>query len=190
MDVWHEDSIMRMRIIFGICCAMLCDLGGVPACAETAVDGRIVRVVYQFTTGGNWGFHLANMKDGRYCVRFGNPGRLTLRIMDRAADICFDTMPASVEHSGERRSQAFDVREKGKRITVVSYHKGSIAAGGSDITLDIATCNRIDGEEVEAHCGSTRYVVHMDGATCAAEILPDRGRNRISTVTCEHYAAE
>jgi len=146
--------------------------------------------VYQFTTGGTWGFHLANMRDGRYCVRFGNPGRLTLRIMDRVSDICFDTIPASVEQSGERRSQAFDVREKGKRITVVSYHKGSIAAAGNDITLDIATCNRIDGEEAEARCGSTRYVVRMDGGTCTAEILPDRGRNRISTVTCEHYAAE
>ena len=87
------------------------------------------------------------MTDNRYCVRFGNPGRLTLKTIDRMADICFDTVPGSVERSRESRSQAFDVREKGKRITVVSYHKGSIAAGGRDITLDVASCSRLEGEE-------------------------------------------
>jgi len=183
-------NAMRRQIIFRNLLVTVAALAAAPAYAETAIDGRIARVVYQFTTGGNWGFHLASMKDGRYCVRFGNPGRLNLRVIDRVADICFDTIPGSVAHSGERRSQAFDVREKGKRITVVSYHKGSITTSASDITLEIATCNRIEGEEAEANCASTWYVVHMDGANCTAEVRPGRGANRISTVTCEHFAAE
>jgi hypothetical protein len=180
---------MRMRTIL-TALAMLFGLAGAPLCAETPVDGHIVRVVYQFTGGGNWGFHLADMKDGRYCLRFGNPGRLTLKMIDRVADICFETMPGSVERSTEHRSQAFDTRQKGKRITVVSYHKGSIAADGGDITLDIATCNRIEGEEPEARCRTTHYVVHMRGESCSAEIRPERGGNRIASISCQHYPAE
>jgi hypothetical protein len=130
------------------------------------------------------------MTDSRYCVRFGNPGRLTLQTIDRMADICFDTVPGSVERSRESRSQAFDVREKGKRITVVSYHKGSIAAGGRDITLDIASCSRLEGEEQEAGCRFNRYVLHIYGETCTAEISLGGRSNRIASVICEHYAAE
>jgi hypothetical protein len=95
-----------------------------------------------------------------------------------------------VERSRESRSQAFDVREKGKRITVVSYHKGSIAAGDGDITLDIASCSRIEGEQQEAGCSSNRYVVHIFGETCTAEISVGGRSNRITSVICEHYAAE
>jgi hypothetical protein len=181
---------MRIRNSLGMCLVMSVGLAAGSAWAESAVDGRIARVVYTFASGGNWGFHLAHMKDNRYCMRFGNPGRLTLRIIDRVADICFDTIPSSVERSRESRSQAFDVREKGKRITVVSYHSGSIAAGGRDITLDIASCDRIEGEEQEARCRSNRYVVHIDGGTCTAEIFLARQPSRTNTITCEHYAAE
>jgi hypothetical protein len=181
---------MTNRMIPALCLVLITGLAPGSARAETAVDGRIVRVVYQFASGGNWGFHLAHMKDNRYCVRFGNPGRLALRTIDRVADICFDRVPGSVERSRESRSQAFDVREKGKRITVVSYHKGSIGAEGRDITLNIASCNRIEGEEKEAGCAPTRYVVHMDGGNCSAEIVPPPRSNRIASVTCEHFAAE
>ena len=65
-----------------------------PAIAQTPVDGRIVRVVYHIVYDGGrpssatWGFHLACMKDGRYCVRLGNPGRLTLAIIAKVGDIC------------------------------------------------------------------------------------------------------
>ena len=149
-----------------------------------------MRVAYQFANGGNWGFHLAHMKDNRYCVRFGNPGRLTRRTIDRVADICFDKIPGSVERSRESRSQAFDVREKGKRITVVSYHKGSVEADGRDIALTIATCTRIEGEEKGAGCAPTRYVVRMDGENCSAEIVAPPRSNHIASVTCEHFAAE
>jgi hypothetical protein len=173
-----------------ICLVAILGIAASAARAETAVDGRIARVVYTFASGGSWGFHLAHMKDNRYCVRFGNPGRLTLKIIDRVADICFATVPGSVERSRESRSQAFDVREKGKRITVVSYHSGSIAAGGRDITLDIASCEKIEGEEHEARCRPNRYVVHIYGGTCTAEISLARQPNRIASVICEHYAAE
>jgi hypothetical protein len=149
-----------------------------------------VRVVYNFATGGNWGFHLAHMKDGSYCVRFGNPGRLTLSVIQRVANICFDKIPGTVERSKESRSRAFDVREKGKQITVVSYQKGSIAAAGSDVTLDIATCNRVEGEETEAHCSPNKYVVHINGADCSAEVTLSAKPNRVSSITCEHYAAQ
>lgn len=88
-----------------------------PAAAQTPVDGRIVRVVYQvvFEGGGpqnsTWGFHLAHMRDGRYCVRFGNPGRLNLAIIQKVGDVCFDTIPGTVERSHESRSQSFDTRK-------------------------------------------------------------------------------
>jgi len=119
-----------------------------PAIAQTPVDGRIVRVVYHIVYDGGgprnatWGFHLAHMKDGRYCVRLGNPGRLTLAIIQKVGDICFDGIPGWVDRSSEQGSRSYNSREKGKQIAVVSYQKGSIAASGSDITLELTTCNR------------------------------------------------
>ena len=166
--------------------ALLCTtaVGVTSLSAETPADGRIVRVVYQVGAKGTWGFHLAHMKDGRYCVHFGNPGRLTLAHMERAASICFDKVPATVDRSGERRSQAFN--ERNQPITLVSYQKGSIVAAGSDITLDITTCTRVEGE-TETHCRPNRYVVRMSGPDCNAEVTLPQGK--AGTTTCEHYAA-
>ena len=180
---------MARPLLTGLATLLFCTAASVTQ-AQSPVDGRIVRVVYQFTSGGNWGFHLAQMKDGRYCVRFGNPGRLPLATIERVANICFDKIPSTVERSAESRSRAFDVREKGKQITVVSYQSGSIAVAGNAVTLDISTCNRVEGENTEARCSPTRYVVHMDGAECRAEVTPAPRSNRIGTTTCEHYAAQ
>jgi hypothetical protein len=181
---------MRIRMILAICLVLSCGLAAGSARAETAVDGRIVRVVYQFASGGSWGFHLAHMKDGRYCVRFGNPGRLRLAIINRVADICFDTIPATVDRSPERRSQAFDVRNK--PITVVHYNMGSIAGAGNEIVFDITTCSRVEGVDKEGPCSPspTRYAVHINGADCSAKVTEPGSRRRITSVTCEHYAAE
>ena len=165
-----------------------------PAAAVTPVDGRIVRVVYEVVfdgqgpRGSTWGFHLAHMRDGRYCVRFGNPGRLTLAIIQKVADVCFDNIPATVDRSKETRSKSFDAREKGKQITVLSYQKGSIAMSGGDITLDIATCNRVEGEQ-DTRCFPNRYVVHMKGADCSADVTLSGSKSRAGHTTCEHYAA-
>lgn len=164
------------------------------AIAQTPADGRIVRVVYEVKfegsgpSGSTWGFHLAHMPDGRYCVRFGNPGRLTLAIIQKVSDICFDTVPATVDRSQERTSHSFDAREKGKRITVVSYQKGSIQASGNAITLDVATCNRVEGEQ-ETRCFPNRYAVRINGADCSAEVTLSGSRSRAGTTTCEHYPA-
>jgi hypothetical protein len=57
-----------------------------------------------------------------------------------------------------------DVSEKGKQITLVTYQKGSIAAKGDVITLDITSCVRVEGENKEERCSPNRYVVHMNGA--------------------------
>jgi hypothetical protein len=165
-----------------------------PASAQTPVDGRIVRVVYEVIfngpgpRGSTWGFHLAHMNDGRYCVRFGNPGRLNLAIIQRVGDICFDRIPGTVDRSGERRSESFDAREKGKRITVVSYQKVSIQVSGDDITLQIATCNRVEGEQ-ETRCFPNLYVVHMSGPACSAEVTLSDSNSRAGATTCEHYEA-
>jgi hypothetical protein len=157
-----------------------------PANAQTPVDGRIVRVVYKLPSGGTWGFHLANMKDGRYCVRFGNPGRLTLGIIERVGDICFDDVPGAVQWTAERNSKAGDASQQGKIITVSSHHRGSIESSGSDITLKIATCNKAE-YETEYRCFPNRYVVHMSGQGCSAEIT--LFRDKAAEMTCEHYAA-
>ena len=176
------------------CAVFLTVAAHAPAVAQTPVDGRIVRVVYEVVhegpgpRGGTWGFHLAHMKDGRYCVRLGNPGRLTLAIIQSVGDICFDAIPGSVERSAEQRSKSFDAREKGKQITVVSTQKGAIANSGNDITLDITTCNRIEGE-TETRCFPNRYVVHMNGETCTAEATLSGSQKRADKITCEHYAA-
>ena len=165
-----------------------------PATAQTPVDGRIVRVVYHIVYDGGgpssatWGFHLAHMKDGRYCVRLGNPGRLTLAIIAKVGDVCFDGIPGSADRSPEKRSWSYDAREKGKQITVVSSQKGSIASSGNDITLDLTTCNRIEGEP-DTRCFPLRYVVHMDGPNCRAEATLSGSRSRADKITCEHYAA-
>jgi hypothetical protein len=175
------------------CAVLLTGAMSLPAVAQTPVDGRIVRVVYEVAfhgsgpRGSTWGFHLAHMKDGRYCVRLGNPGRLTLAIIQSMGDICFDAIPGSVERSAEQRSKSFDAREKGKQITVVSHQKGTIASSGNDITLDITTCTRIEGEP-ETRCFPNRYVVHMNGETCTAEATLS-GSQRAGKITCEHYAA-
>ncbi|HET7154698.1 MAG TPA: hypothetical protein VFI87_04940 [Hyphomicrobiaceae bacterium] len=165
-----------------------------PATAQTPVDGRIVRVVYHIVYDGGgpssatWGFHLAHMKDGRYCVRLGNPGRLTLAIIAKVGDVCFDSIPGSVDRSPEQRSRSYDVREKGKQITVVSTQTGSIASSGSDITLDLTTCNRVEGEP-DTRCFPLRYVVHMDGPNCRAEATLSGSQSRAGNITCEHYEA-
>ena len=165
-----------------------------PATAQTPVDGRIVRVVYHIVYDGGgpssatWGFHLAHMKDGRYCVRLGNPGRLTLAIIAKVGDVCFDGIPGSADRSPEKRSWSYDAREKGKQITVVSSQKGSITSSGNDITLDLTTCNRIEGEP-DTRCFPLRYVVHMDGPNCRAEATLSGSQSRADKITCEHYAA-
>ena len=165
-----------------------------PAIAQTPVDGRIVRVVYHIVYGGGgpgsatWGFHLAHMQDGRYCVRLGNPGRLNLAIIAKVGDICFDGIPGSVDRSSEQRSRSYDAREKGKQITVISYQKGTIAVNGSDISLDLTTCNRIEGE-AETRCFPLRYLVHMDGPNCRAEATLSGSQSRADKITCEHYEA-
>lgn len=176
--------------------ALLFGMGAFPPAsnAETPVDGRIVRVVYTIVydgggpRGSTWGFHLAHMNDGRYCVRLGNPGLLTLAIIERVGDICFDSIPGSVERSREQRSRSYDAREKGKQITVVSYQKGSIERSAGDITLDITTCNRVEGEQ-ETRCFPNRYVVHMDGPNCRAEATLSGSQSRADNITCEHYEA-
>jgi len=153
-------------------------------------DGRIIRVVYQVggapgAVNATWGFHLAHMRDGRYCVRFGNPGRrLTIAIIEEVADICFDGMPATVDRSRERRYQAIDTSD-GKEKTFVSFSKGSIAASGNAITLDVTSCSRAKG--VPEYCFANRYILRMSGQECSAEIALSRGT--VPATTCEHYAA-
>jgi len=163
--------------------------------AQTPVDGRIVRVVYEviFDDGGprgsTWGFHLAHMKDGRYCVRLGNPGRLNLAIIARVGDMCFAAIPGAVERSRESTSRSLDAREKGKWINVSSYQKGSIARTGNDITLLITTCNRPEGD-ADYRCFRNLYVVHMTGETCTADVSISGSRSRAGKTTCDHYAAK
>lgn len=156
-----------------------------PAQAQTPIDGRIVRVVYQIGSLGTWGFHLAHMRDGRYCLRFGDPGRrLTIAAIQQAADICFDRVPATVNRSQERMLQAIDTSD-GKTKTFVKFHKGSIAATGNAITLDVASCSRAEG--VQERCFANRYLVGMNGQDCTAEITLPQGK--ASAPSCEHYAA-
>jgi hypothetical protein len=186
---------MRRRSLVVAAAGLLAaGVAALPALAETAADGRIVRVVYALVfdgagpSGATWGFHLAHMSDGRYCVRFGNPGRLGLATIDKVSDICFDRVPATTGPSQERKSQSFDAREKGRRITVISYQKGSIAASGNDITLQIESCTRIEGE-AETRCLPNRYVVHMNGPDCTAEVSLSGSTSRAGATTCEHYEA-
>jgi hypothetical protein len=182
---------MGPRVIFALALFPLCALAHTtPVRAETVAGGRIVRVVYKFTSGGSWGFQLAHMKDGRYCVRFGNPGRIRVAVIDRVADMCFDGVPGTVDRSRETRSKAMDVSEKGKQITLVTYQKGSIAAKGDVIALDITSCVRVEGDNKGERCSPNQYVVHMNGANCNADIILAPRSNRIDTTTCEHYPAE
>jgi hypothetical protein len=157
-----------------------------PAGAQTPVDGQIVRVVYRIDTGGTWGFHLADMNDGRYCVRFGNPGRLSLAIIQRMADICFDRMPSTVDRSQERRSRAIDTAD-GRMKTIVSFQKGSIAATGDAVALDISTCNGVEGGG-EVRCFRNRFVVHLGGQDCSAQVTLARGTAHV--LICERYTAQ
>jgi hypothetical protein len=177
---------MARHIIAGA--VLLCAVGAItaPASAGTAVDGRIVRVVYQVGATGTWGFHLAHMPDGRYCVRLGNPGRLNLAIIQRVADICFDRVPATVDRSRERRSRAIDTAD-GKMKTIVSFQRGAIGASGAGITLEITTCNQMEGDQ-RLRCFPNRYVVRMSGEGCHAEATLAGGA--AGAVTCEHYPAQ
>jgi len=165
-----------------------------PPTTPNPLDGRIVRVVYSFTSGGTWGFHLAHMTDGRYCVRFGDPGRLTLAIIAKVADICFDRIPATVGRTAESRSHAIDV-SSGKPITVARYQMGSIARTGNDIVLDITTCSRVEGVDKEGPCSSepSRYLVRFTGRGCIARVTgPDARRpgGGIGGIICVHDGAK
>lgn len=70
----------------------------------------------------------------------------------------------------------------------MSYQKGSVAAAGNDITLEIATCNRVEGEQ-DTRCFPSRYVVHMNGPDCSAVVILSGSRSRAGATTCEHYQA-
>ena len=176
---------------------LLPGIAGSPAAAQTAtpIDGRIVRVVYkvvfenQGPRNATWGFHLAHMSDGRYCVRFGDPGRLALANIRRTNDICFDTIPGKVARSSERTAPSLDAREKGRTINVTTFQRGSIAVAGQNVTLDIETCAKIEGE-AETRCFPNRYVVYMGGENCTAEITLASSSSRVGATTCEHYEAE
>jgi hypothetical protein len=190
---WHLRVAAGVLAALGLAGAAAAqDHTGAKSAAATPLDGRIVRVVYTFAGGGTWGFHLAHMNDGRYCVRFGNPGRLRLGTIEKVADICFGGIPGTVERSPEQRHKAFDTREKGKVITVVSFHKGTIAAAGNDIVLEIASCNIVEGEEKAENCslerGKDRFVVRFDGEGCGATISLSSRKRLSGPVTCEHYA--
>lgn len=172
---------------------LFCGVQG--ATAQTPVDGRIVRVVYDVIfddagpRGSTWGFHLAHMKDGRYCVRLGNPGRLNLATIEKVGDICFAGIPGAVERSKESTTRSLDAREKGKWINVSTYQKGSIARAGDDITLVINTCTRPEGD-ADYRCLPNSYVVRMTGDTCTATVTLSDSRSRAGKTTCEHYAAK
>jgi hypothetical protein len=184
MTMIRCDSLLS----FAPAAAMLAAAAGLtPAAAQAPVDGRIVRIVYQVGPKGTWGLHLAHMKDGRYCVHFGNPGRLTLVHIERAASICFDKVPGAVEQTPERTTRAGDARQGGKIITISTHHRGSIEASGNDITLRIETCNKAE-YETGYSCFPNRYVVRMGEEACSAEVTLFRGK--AGTTTCEHYAAK
>jgi hypothetical protein len=161
------------------------------AIAQSPLEARIVRVVYEIIPlrGATWGFHLAHMRDGRHCVRLGNPGRLALAVIERVADLCFDKIPGSVDKTGVRTSQAFDT--KNQPITISTYHKGSIEASGNAIILLVTTCNKATGGE-DYRCSPQpfRFVVHMEGAGCVAEVTLAYPNQRAEKTTCEHYAAK
>jgi hypothetical protein len=163
--------------------------------AQTPIDGRIVRVVYKviFEGGGpknaTWGFHLAHMSDGRYCVRFGDPGRLALANIRRTNDICFETIPGQTERSSERSAPSYAASDQGKEINVTVFHKGTVQLIGNDVTLDIAACAAVEGEE-QLRCFPNRYVVRMSGDTCTALIILTSRLTRADEAMCEHYKAE
>ena len=173
----------RIIVVAALCCAAAASLA--PSSAQTPADGRIVRVVYQVSPTGTWGFHLAHMKDGRYCLHFGNPGRLTLAHMERAANICFDKVPGAVERTPERRFEAGD--QHGKKVTISTHQKGSIETSGNDITLKITSCSKAE-HQADYSCLPNRYVVRMSGQDCSAEVSLFKGK--AGTTTCEHYAAQ
>lgn len=175
----------RIIVLAALFCVAQASL--TPASGQTPADGRIVRVVYQVSATGTWGFHLAHMKDGRYCVHFGNPGRLTLAQMERAANICFDRVPGAVERTPERRFQAGDTSQQGKMVTISTHQKGSIETSASEITLKITSCRKAE-HQAEYNCLPNRYVVRMSGQNCSAEISLFKGK--AGTTTCEHYAAQ
>jgi len=190
---------MGRNITFAL--SALCWAGGtlaaVPAAAaQTPIDGRIVRVVYQVVPEGSgsrdatWGFHLTHMQDGRYCVRLGNPGRLSLAVIAKVADICFDAIPGRVERSHEQASQGY-WEGTGRRITLISFHKGSIALSEGRVVLEIITCSRVEDakQPEDLGCGRrpVRYFIDMKGQGCSAEAVLSRAR--AGTTTCEHYPA-
>jgi hypothetical protein len=183
---WRTTTLASAMLLLGMSAI------ATPALAQSPTDGRIVRVVYEviFDGGGprgsSWGFHLAHMKDGRYCVRLGNPGRLTLAIIEKVGDICFAGIPGAIERTKERTSQAFDT--KNRPIVLSTYQKGAIERAGDDITLTITTCNRAEGE-ADYRCFPNRYIVHMKGADCTADVSLSGSKSRAGATTCEHYVA-
>ena len=160
-----------------------------PAAGQSPTEGRIVHVKHEVVFDGRtradstWGFHLAHMRDGRYCVRLGDTGpTLTLATMEKSADFCFAGIPGVAERSLEHPMWAFDTTPKPIAIST----KGSIDSTGDDFTLTITSCTRSPGE-AETLCFPYRFVVHMKGAECSAEVALARGKARATS--CQHYEA-
>jgi hypothetical protein len=129
------------------------------------------------------------MSDGHYCVRFGDPGRLALANIRRTNDICFPSLPGKTDRASERIISLPDAGHLVPVRSVIVFQKGTIELAGIDVTLNVENCAKVEGEQ-EARCFSNRYVVHMNGDTCSAEITFSSPLTRAADPTCEHYKAE
>ena len=157
---------------------LMASAGLTSASAQTAVDGRIVRVLIVDALRTH-GFHLAHMKDGRYCVHLSGLVRLNLATIERTDAICFAKVPATIRTADRTLGLG-----SGNRTL---YEMVSITAASKNVTLNIAYC-RAEKTLPERRCFHKRYVVHMRGEDCSAEITLSRGK--AVTSTCEHYAAQ
>jgi hypothetical protein len=182
-------GLVLIALLFGI------GLDVAPGHAQTLIDDRIVRVVYavRFERSGlkdaTWGFHLANMSDGRYCVRFGNPGRLALANIRRGNDMCFDSIPGRAERASERVSPSGETDVQGQPRDVTTFIRGGIELAGTELSLDIEYCVGVAGD-LKTRCFPVRYMVRMLGETCIADVPVPPPHSRVKAIMCEHYKAE
>lgn len=164
------------------------------ALAQSPLDGRIVRVVYKVSyqggaKTGTWGFHLAHMSDGQYCVRFGDSGRLALANIRRTHDICFGTLPGKTDRASERVVSHPNAGHLVPALGVTVFQKGRIELAGGDIVLHVDFCAEIEGEQ-GPRCFPNRYLVRISGESCTAEIKFWSPLSRALDPVCEHYKAE
>jgi hypothetical protein len=151
---------------------------------------HIVRVVYRWDNNSSWGFMVHTDKSGQRCFRFGNPG-FRPKISDITGvdhKVCFAPGQTSLERSPVSTGVT-GVAGKNGQTTIDSYYVGTAQQAGNTLDTTFQLCTRLRGDQDFRCVAPARYTVRLQGAGCEVDVADNRGNWKLTSKTCEYYAA-